>query len=84
MTSLSRIADKTVRMYGMAYLLKGVFDRNTWKEKHEPEGFEYIRWTEEEIMKRGFTLKLTDRINKLEKWTSLRMHIRTYRRVVIS
>jgi len=33
-TSLSRIADKTVRMYGMAYLLKGVFDRNTWKEKH--------------------------------------------------
>ena len=33
----------------------------------EAEGFEYIRWTEEEITKRGFTLKLTDRINSMEE-----------------
>jgi len=40
---------------------------DTWKEKHEPEGFEYIRWTEEEIMKRGFVSQLTDRINSMEE-----------------
>ena len=28
---------------------------NTWKTKHESHGFQYIRWTEEELKKRNFT-----------------------------
>ena len=40
---------------------------DTWKNKHESEGFEYIRWTEEELMKRGFVSQLTNRINSMEE-----------------
>ena len=32
------------------------------KNKHE-EGSEYIRWTEQEIEKRGFVSQLKDKIN---------------------
>lgn len=40
---------------------------DTWKDKHEPEGFEYIRWTEQEINKRGFQSKLMDKVNEMEE-----------------
>ena len=40
---------------------------DTWKEKHESEEFEYIRWTESEIKKRGFKTQLRDRINEMEE-----------------
>ena len=40
---------------------------DTWKNIHEKEGFEYIRWTEKEMMKRGFVSELTDRINSMEE-----------------
>ena len=40
---------------------------NTWKEKHEADGFEYIRWTEDEIKKRGFTSQLQNRVNEMEE-----------------
>ena len=38
---------------------------NTWKNMHEKEGFEYIRWTEEEFKKRGFVSKLSNKINDM-------------------
>ena len=38
---------------------------DTWKNKHEKEGFEYIRWTEDEIKKRGFTSQLQNKINDM-------------------
>ncbi len=40
---------------------------NTWKEKHEADGFEYIRWTEDELIKRGFKSQLQNRINEMEE-----------------
>ena len=36
---------------------------DTWKNKHESEGFEYIRWTEQEILKRGFFSQCVPKIN---------------------
>ena len=40
---------------------------DTWKNKHENEGFEYIRWTEKEMKKRGFTSQLQDKINDMSE-----------------
>tara|TARA_A100001015_G_scaffold316302_1_gene430246 strand:+ start:4166 stop:5623 length:1458 start_codon:yes stop_codon:yes gene_type:complete len=40
---------------------------DTWKNIHEKEGFEYIRWTEEELYKRKFTPTLIDKINEMEE-----------------
>ena len=40
---------------------------DTWKNIHEKEGFEYIRWTEEELKKRGFVSKLVDKINDMDE-----------------
>jgi mannosyltransferase OCH1-like enzyme len=40
---------------------------NTWKEKHEADGFEYIRWTEDELIKRGFKSQLKNRIDEMEE-----------------
>ena len=40
---------------------------NTWKEKHEKLGFEYIFWNEEELKKRGMTLTLKDKIDSMEE-----------------
>ena len=40
---------------------------DTWKNKHEKEGFEYIRWTEEEMKKRGFESKLMHKVNEMEE-----------------
>ena len=40
---------------------------DTWKNKHEKEGFEYIRWTEAEMEKRGFRSKLTEKVNEMEE-----------------
>ena len=40
---------------------------DTWKNKHEKEGFEYIRWTEQEMNKRGFQSKLMDKVNEMEE-----------------
>ncbi len=40
---------------------------NTWKNKHENEGFEYIRWTEEEFKKRGFISQLNNKINDMDE-----------------
>tara|TARA_B110001450_G_scaffold179923_2_gene168103 strand:+ start:4520 stop:5974 length:1455 start_codon:yes stop_codon:yes gene_type:complete len=40
---------------------------DSWKNKHEPEGFEYIRWTEQELMKRGFTSQLQDKVDSMEE-----------------
>ena len=38
---------------------------DTWKNKHIKEGFEYIRWTEDELKKRGFEPKLVAKINDM-------------------
>ena len=38
---------------------------DTWKNKHEKEGFEYIRWTEKEFKKRGFVSKLVHKIDDM-------------------
>ena len=40
---------------------------DTWKNQHEKEGFEYIRWTEQEMNKRGFQPKLMDKVNEMEE-----------------
>ena len=40
---------------------------DTWKNKHESEGFEYIRWTEQEFKKRGFTSKLVHKLNEMHE-----------------
>lgn len=40
---------------------------DTWKNKHESEGFEYIRWTEQEMNKRGFHSQLTDKIKDMNE-----------------
>ena len=40
---------------------------DTWKNIHEKEGFEYIRWNEEEFKKRGFVSKLVHKINEMEE-----------------
>ena len=40
---------------------------DTWKDKHEKEGFEYIRWTEKEMKKRGFVSKLTRKVNDMSE-----------------
>jgi mannosyltransferase OCH1-like enzyme len=39
---------------------------DTWKNKHE--GFEYIKWTEEEMQKRGFVSKLQNRIHEMKEF----------------
>ena len=38
---------------------------DTWKNKHEKQGFEYIRWTEDEMKKRGFTSQLQNKIDDM-------------------
>lgn len=40
---------------------------DTWKNKHEPLGFKYIRWTEKELEKRGFKSSLMNRINEMDE-----------------
>lgn len=40
---------------------------DTWKNIHKDEGFEYIRWTEEELKKRNFISNLTDKINDMQE-----------------
>ena len=40
---------------------------DTWKNKHETDGFEYIRWTEEEMENRGFKSQLTNKLNEMEE-----------------
>ena len=40
---------------------------DTWKNKHIPEGFKYIRWTEKELEKRGFVSKLAPKLNDMEE-----------------
>ena len=40
---------------------------NTWKEKHEKLGFEYIFWNEKELEKRGMKLTLKDKIDSMEE-----------------
>jgi hypothetical protein len=40
---------------------------DTWKNKHKNDGFEYIRWTEEEIKKRGFKTQLQHKIDDMSE-----------------
>ena len=40
----------------------------TWKDKHEKLGFEYIFWNEQEFIKRGFTSQLQSRIDSMSEW----------------
>ena len=40
---------------------------DTWKDIHEKEGFEYIRWGEAEFKKRGFVSKIVHKINEMEE-----------------
>ena len=40
---------------------------DTWKNAHESLGFEYIRWTEEELNRRGFKPQLLDKVNQMEE-----------------
>ena len=40
---------------------------DTWKNVHENEEFEYIRWGKAEFKKRGFVSKLIDKINDMEE-----------------
>ena len=40
---------------------------NTWRDKHEKEGFEYILWTEDEMKKRNFISKLPHKINQMHE-----------------
>ncbi len=40
---------------------------DTWKNKHESEGFEYIRWTEQEFKKRGFVSKLEHKLDDMSE-----------------
>lgn len=40
---------------------------DSWRDKHESEGFEYIRWTEAELDKRGFKSQLIDKTNSMEE-----------------
>ena len=40
---------------------------DTWKNIHEPLGFQYIRWTEAELNKRGFKTQLGDKINDMNE-----------------
>jgi len=40
---------------------------DTWKNIHEPLGFQYIRWTETELRKRGFKIQLGDKINDMNE-----------------
>ena len=40
---------------------------DTWKNIHEPLGFQYIRWTEKELEKRGFKSSLMNRVNEMEE-----------------
>jgi len=37
------------------------------ENKHEVAGFEYIRWTEEEMQKRGFKSKLIHKVNDMDE-----------------
>jgi len=37
----------------------------TWKEKHLPLGFEYILWTESEIVSRGMTFRCQKQIDEM-------------------
>lgn len=39
----------------------------TWKEKHEKLGFEYIFWNEQEFIKRNFTSKLQNNIDSMSE-----------------
>ena len=41
---------------------------DTWKNKHEKEGFEYILWTEKEMKKRGFVSQLRNRLNEMQEF----------------
>ena len=38
---------------------------DTWKNKHKAEGFEYIRWNEAEMEKRGFKSQLVEKIDDM-------------------
>ena len=38
---------------------------DTWKDAHEKEGFEYIRWTKDEFKKRNFVSKLVGKIDDM-------------------
>ena len=40
---------------------------DTWKNKHEQEGFEYIRWTEQEILKREFFSQCGPKMTSMEE-----------------
>lgn len=40
---------------------------NSWKEKHENDGFEYIYWNEIELEKRGFKPQLIDKVIEMEE-----------------
>lgn len=40
---------------------------DTWKNIHEPLGFQYIRWTEAELQKRGFKTQLGHKINDMNE-----------------
>ena len=40
---------------------------DTWKNIHEKEGFEYIRWTEKEMQKRNFYPTLLKKVNQMEE-----------------
>ena len=40
---------------------------DTWKNKHESQGFEYIRWNEQEMKKRGFVSQLQNKIIEMEE-----------------
>ena len=40
---------------------------DTWKDIHEPLGFQYIRWTEAELRLRGFKTQLDERIGEMDE-----------------
>ena len=44
---------------------------DTWKNKHEKEGFEYILWTEKEMKKRGFVSQLRNRLNEMQEFAGI-------------
>ena len=40
---------------------------DTWKNLHEKDGFEYIRWEKDEFIKRGLFPKLISKLNDMEE-----------------
>jgi mannosyltransferase OCH1-like enzyme len=44
---------------------------DTWKKKHENEGFQYILWNEEEMIKRKFESKLGDKIKDIREYCGM-------------